>query len=78
MNYGKLKVHELADILKISDGNVSTILHYIWICESSVKSGCRVSSQPIKNDNELTHQRSVWHCYVKSQQKSNSIVDMRQ
>ena len=60
INDHKWKVHELADIGKISDGSVFTIYTNFWVCESSVQSGCRVSSQSTKNNNESMLQGSVW------------------
>ena len=58
----KLKLREIPDTLKISEGSVFTILHDLMGCVSCFQSGCRVSSHPTKNNNASRIQSAVWRC----------------
>ena len=50
----KLKLYEIAEELKISEGSVFTICMNICQWESCVQSGCYVCSQSIKNNKAST------------------------
>ena len=55
----KLRLHEIAEGLKISEGSVFSILHKHFQWESCVQSGSRFCLQSIKNNNASTIQSVV-------------------
>ena len=58
----KLKLREIADTLKISEGSVFTILHESLGMRKLFSKGCRVCSHPTKNNNAPRIQSVVWSC----------------
>ena len=59
----KLKLYEIAEELKISEGSVITILHEYLSMRSCVLSGCIVCSQSIKNNNASMILSVVCNCF---------------